>query len=53
MHPVIPRCHVATTTLDRLIDYIFNTPQDPLRSTDCVKQRMGLIEKHLELLKSR
>lgn len=47
------RCHVATTTLDRLIDYIFNTPQDPLRSADCVKQRIELIEKNLELLKNR
>lgn len=44
------RMHVATTTLDRLVDYTFNTPADPLRSPDCVKQRCALIEKNLEFL---
>lgn len=46
------RMHVATTTIDRLIDYVFNTPEDPLRSVECVQQRCGLIEKNLEFLKS-
>ena len=45
------RLHVATTTIDKLVDYVFNTPQDPLRSPDCVKQRCGLIAKNMELLK--
>lgn len=45
------RMHVATTTLDKLIDYVFNTPTDPLRSPDCVKQRCDLIRKNLEYLK--
>lgn len=44
------RMHVATTTIDRLEDYLFQTPEDPLRSSDCVKQRCGLIEKNLKLL---
>ncbi len=44
------RMHVATTTLDKLIDYVFNTPADALRSVDCVKQRIGLIDGNLELL---
>jgi 4-O-beta-D-mannosyl-D-glucose phosphorylase len=44
------RMHVATTTLDRLKDYVFNTPTDPLRSFDCVKQRCALIEANLKLL---
>lgn len=44
------RLHVAATTIDRLIDYTFNTPTDPLRSADCVKQRCMLIEKNLALL---
>jgi len=44
------RLHVATTTVDRLLDYVFNTPEDPLRSVDCVKQRCELIKKNLELL---
>jgi 4-O-beta-D-mannosyl-D-glucose phosphorylase len=40
------RLHVAGTTLDRLIDYVFNTPQDPGHSTACVRQRIELIEKN-------
>lgn len=43
------RIHVATTTVDRLLDYAFNTPPDALRSMDCVKQRKELIKKNLEL----
>lgn len=44
------RLHVATTTIDKLIDYVFNTPEDPLRSVKCVEQRCNLIKKNLELL---
>lgn len=44
------RLHVATTTKEKLMDYCFNTPSDPLRSVDCVKQRINLIDKNLELL---
>lgn len=43
------RMHVATTTKEKLIDYVFNTPSDPLRSVECVKQRCELIAKNLEL----
>lgn len=46
------RMHVATTTVDKLEDYLFSTPQDPHRSADCVKQRCGLIESNLKLLES-
>ena len=46
------RMHVATTTIDRLIDYVFNTPQDPGRSVLCVQQRCDLIKKNLEYLKN-
>jgi len=46
------RVHVASTTIDKLIDYAFNTPEDPLRSADCVKQRCELISRNLELIKS-
>lgn len=46
------RMHVATTTLDRLTDYVFNTPEDPLRSVKCVEQRCELIRKNLEILKN-
>lgn len=44
------RVHVAETTLEKLIDYTFNTPSDPLRSADCVKQRCELISRNLEYL---
>ncbi|MBQ9262995.1 MAG: glycosidase [Clostridia bacterium] len=45
------RLHVATTTMDRLTDYVFNTPADPGRSVDCVKQRIGFIRDNLAYLK--
>lgn len=44
------RMHVAVTTIDKLIDYVFNTPEDPLRSVECVAQRCDLIKKNLEFL---
>lgn len=46
------RVHVASTTIDRLVDYTFNTPADPLRSVDCVKQRCELIDRNLAYLKN-
>ncbi len=47
------RIHVATTTLEKMLDYVKNTPKDPLRSFACVKQRMELIDKNLELINSK
>ena len=44
------RLHVITTDVERLTDYIFNTPEDPLRSVDCVKQRCELIRRNLEYM---
>lgn len=38
------RCHVLTTTVEQLVDYVVNTPSDPLTSAACVKQRIALIE---------
>lgn len=46
------RLHVATTTIDRLVDYVFHTPEDPMRSVLCVQQRLELIKKNLEFLGS-
>ena len=46
------RMHVATTDVERLVDFTFNTPSDPLRSVKCVEQRSELIRKNLEILKS-
>ncbi len=44
------RCHVATTSVERLVDYVTNTPADPLRSYACVQQRIALIDKNLKLM---
>lgn len=45
------RIHVATTTIDKLVDYTFNTPEDPYRSLECAEQRADLVKKNLQLLK--
>lgn len=37
------RMHVATTAIDRLLDYVRNTPSDGLRSAASVAQRYQLI----------
>lgn len=47
------RMHVATTTVEKLEDYVFHTPKDPLRSSDCVMQRCSLIHENLEMLKGK
>ncbi|WP_288604910.1 glycosidase [uncultured Treponema sp.] len=47
------RLHVATTTLEKLTDYVFNTPSDPGRSADCVKQRFDFIAKNLEFINKK
>lgn len=44
------RVHVASTTIDKLMDYTFNTPSDPLRSVDCVKQRCAMIENNMKFM---
>jgi 4-O-beta-D-mannosyl-D-glucose phosphorylase len=44
------RCHVATTTVEKLIDYCRHTPGDPLRSAACVRQRIDLIQRNLQVL---
>ena len=45
------RLHVATTDIERLKDYVFNTPADPGRSVDCVKQRIAFIQKNKAYIK--
>lgn len=45
------RMHVATTDVNKLMDYIENTPEDPGRTELCVKQRTRMIDKNLEILK--
>ncbi len=46
------RVHVARTSLERLVDYVRNTPEDPLTSRKCVDQRIALIDANLQLMKS-
>jgi 4-O-beta-D-mannosyl-D-glucose phosphorylase len=41
------RIHVAESTVERLLDYALNTPEDPLTSAGCVEQRYALIERNL------
>ena len=43
------RTHVATSTVDRLLDYVLNTPEDAGRSSLCVAQRCRLIDKNRQL----
>jgi 4-O-beta-D-mannosyl-D-glucose phosphorylase len=47
------RTHVAATTVDKMLDYVLNTPADPLRSFACVQQRIALIDKNLNFLGKR
>jgi 4-O-beta-D-mannosyl-D-glucose phosphorylase len=46
------RTHVATTTVDKLLDYVENTPPDGMRSRVCVEQRCKLIKENLKLIDS-
>ena len=43
------RIHVVTSTIDKLLDYVVNTPVDPLRSFASVQQRNEMIKKNLKL----
>ncbi len=44
------RMHVATSTIDRLVDYCLNTPVDGLATGESVKTLNRLIDKNLALL---
>jgi 4-O-beta-D-mannosyl-D-glucose phosphorylase len=43
------RTNVVETTVERLLDYVVDTPPDPLRSSACVQQRIALIDRNLRL----
>ncbi len=47
------RMHVATTTIEKLIDYAFNTPEDAGRTQLCVVQRDKMITANLNILSDR
>ncbi|MBB5439696.1 4-O-beta-D-mannosyl-D-glucose phosphorylase [Pedobacter sp. AK017] len=40
------RMHVATSTVEQLIDYVVNTPEDGLSSAKSIKNIVGLIDKN-------
>ena len=44
------RLHVATSTVDNSLDYVTQTPEDPLLSHKCVEQRHALIRRNLAVL---
>ncbi|BDD01995.1 glycosidase [Persicobacter psychrovividus] len=44
------RIHVATSSVDQLVDYCLNTPEDPYFSSDCVAQRIALIQQNEAVL---
>lgn len=44
------RMHVATSTVDQLIDYCINTPEDGLRSAASVNTRNALIAANLNIM---
>ena len=44
------RLHVASTTVETLVDYVLHTPPDALRSADCVAQRRALAGHNRDVL---
>jgi 4-O-beta-D-mannosyl-D-glucose phosphorylase len=47
------RMHVATSTVDRLLDYVLHTPEDGLRTGLSVQQRVRLIEANLKIARRK
>jgi len=46
------RMHVATTTVEKLLDYVEKTPEDGYSTGKCVAQRVDLINKNMALIES-
>jgi len=46
------RVHVARSSVERLLDFVEHTPPDPLRSAACVAQRVDLIQRNLNAMKT-
>lgn len=44
------RIHVATTDIQRLLDYVVNSPEDGFRSALSVQKRIALIDKNLNIV---
>lgn len=43
------RCHVATSTVEKLVDYVKNTPQDRLTSSASVASILDMVQKNADL----
>lgn len=43
------RTHVATSTIEKLLDYVINTPEDGLSSEASVQTVIGIIDKNLSV----
>ena len=46
------RLHVATSTIERLVDYCMNTPEDGLTTSQSVETLKALIDKNKETMKT-
>lgn len=46
------RLHVATSTIDQLVDYCLNTPEDGLTTSHSVETIKTLIDKNMEIMKT-
>ncbi len=46
------RVHVATSSVEKLLDYVLHTPADGLRSAACVQQRLDLIQRNREYIQA-
>ncbi len=46
------RLHVATSTIDQLVDYCLNTPEDGLTTSHSVETIKALIDKNMEIMKT-
>ncbi len=47
------RMHVAVSTLDKLIDYVMNNPEDAGRTQLCAKQRDELITRNIRIMQEQ
>lgn len=45
------RMHVATSTIDKLVDYVINTPEDSLHSASSVKTLQHIIDNNREFIR--
>ena len=44
------RMHVATSTIDQLVDYATNTPEDRYFTSDSVRTRAAMIRRNMMIL---